>query len=55
MVVGETGGKNMHFVHESADVKHVVNNTIRAAFEYQGLIFSRFLQLKFSLFSFSRL
>ena len=35
-LVGETGGKNMHFVHRSADVKNVVNQTIRSAFEYQG-------------------
>lgn len=35
-VVGETGGKNFHFVHASADVDNVVNNTIRASFEYQG-------------------
>ena len=26
----------MHFVHKSADVDHVVLNTIRSAFEYQG-------------------
>ena len=35
-IVGETGGKNMHFVHPSASAKEVVNHTIRAAFEYQG-------------------
>jgi len=35
-IVGETGGKNFHFVHESADVQHVFNNTVRGAFEYQG-------------------
>lgn len=35
-IVGETGGKNMHFVHESADLSTVVNQTIRGAFEYQG-------------------
>ncbi|KZV64582.1 delta-1-pyrroline-5-carboxylate dehydrogenase [Peniophora sp. CONT] len=35
-IVGETGGKNFHFVHPSADVKNAVNQTIRAAFEYQG-------------------
>jgi len=34
-VVGETGGKNFHFVHESADIDNVVHNTIRGAFEYQ--------------------
>jgi 1-pyrroline-5-carboxylate dehydrogenase len=35
-LVGETGGKNMHFVHESANPENVVHNTIRSAFEYQG-------------------
>jgi len=35
-VVGETGGKNFHFVHSSADVESVVHHTIRAAFEYSG-------------------
>lgn len=35
-VVGETGGKDFHFVHESADLVNVVNQTIRGAFEYQG-------------------
>jgi len=35
-IVGETGGKDFHFVHSSADVDSVVINTIRGAFEYQG-------------------
>lgn len=35
-IVGETGGKNYHLVHPSADVDNVVYQTIRAAFEYQG-------------------
>ncbi|KAL7746484.1 1-pyrroline-5-carboxylate dehydrogenase [Sorochytrium milnesiophthora] len=35
-IVGETGGKNMHFVHRSANVANVVNQTVRSAFEYQG-------------------
>lgn len=35
-LVGETGGKNFHFVHESADIENVVNQTVRGAFEYQG-------------------
>jgi 1-pyrroline-5-carboxylate dehydrogenase len=35
-VVGETGGKNMHFVHKSADAQNVVLQTVRSAFEYQG-------------------
>ena len=36
-IVGETGGKNFHVVHPSADVDHAVFNTVRAAFEYQVL------------------
>lgn len=35
-IVGETGGKNFHLIHRSADVANAVNNTIRGAFEYQG-------------------
>lgn len=35
-IVGETGGKDFVFVHSSAEVKEVVANTIRGAFEYQG-------------------
>ena len=35
-LVGETGGKNFHFVHESADVENVVMQTVRGAFDYQG-------------------
>ncbi|CAG8729302.1 4321_t:CDS:2, partial [Acaulospora morrowiae] len=35
-IVGETGGKNFHVIHESADVTNAVNQTIRGAFEYQG-------------------
>jgi 1-pyrroline-5-carboxylate dehydrogenase len=35
-IVGETGGKNFHLVHASADVPSAVANTLRAAFEYQG-------------------
>jgi len=35
-IVGETGGKDFHFVHKSADVNLVVNSTVRASFEYQG-------------------
>jgi 1-pyrroline-5-carboxylate dehydrogenase len=34
--VGETGGKNFHMVHPSADVDQVVYQTIRGAFEYSG-------------------
>ncbi|KAI0758081.1 delta-1-pyrroline-5-carboxylate dehydrogenase [Fomes fomentarius] len=35
-IVGETGGKNFHLVHSSADIKNAVNQTVRGAFEYQG-------------------
>lgn len=35
-IVGETGGKNYHVVHNSANVENVVLNTVRGAFEYQG-------------------
>lgn len=35
-IVGETGGKNWHLVHPSADVTNAVHQTIRGAFEYQG-------------------
>ncbi|MDI9257772.1 L-glutamate gamma-semialdehyde dehydrogenase [Flavobacterium sedimenticola] len=35
-IVGETGGKDFVMVHPSADVKQVVANTIRGAFEFQG-------------------
>lgn len=35
-IVGETGGKNFHIIHESADVANAAAMTIRGAFEYQG-------------------
>ena len=35
-IVGETGGKNYHLIHSSADVHNAVINTVRGAFEYQG-------------------
>ncbi|PRT54793.1 Delta-1-pyrroline-5-carboxylate dehydrogenase, mitochondrial [Wickerhamiella sorbophila] len=35
-IVGETGGKNFHLVHQSANVPHAALSTIRGAFEYQG-------------------
>ncbi|THX43820.1 delta-1-pyrroline-5-carboxylate dehydrogenase 1 [Aureobasidium pullulans] len=35
-IVGETGGKNFHLIHPSADVENAVINTVRGAFEYQG-------------------
>lgn len=35
-IVGETGGKNFHIVHESAEIKNAVLQTVRGAFEYSG-------------------
>lgn len=35
-IVGETGGKNFHLIHRSADLQNAVVNTVRGAFEYQG-------------------
>ncbi|KAL9594021.1 MAG: hypothetical protein Q9179_005589 [Wetmoreana sp. 5 TL-2023] len=35
-IVGETGGKNYHLIHPSADIHNAVINTVRGAFEYQG-------------------
>jgi 1-pyrroline-5-carboxylate dehydrogenase len=35
-IVGETGGKNFHLVHPSADIDNAVKHTIRGAFEFQG-------------------
>ena len=35
-IVGETGGKNFHFVHASAETESVVGATIRSAFEFQS-------------------
>ncbi|EGC43334.1 delta-1-pyrroline-5-carboxylate dehydrogenase [Histoplasma capsulatum var. duboisii H88] len=35
-IVGETGGKNFHLIHSSADIPNAVRNTVRAAFEFQG-------------------
>ncbi|TFK46931.1 delta-1-pyrroline-5-carboxylate dehydrogenase 1, partial [Heliocybe sulcata] len=35
-IVGETGGKNFHLVHKSADIANAVHQTVRGAFEYQG-------------------
>lgn len=35
-IVGETGGKNVHLIHHSADIKNAAIHTIRGAFEYQG-------------------
>ncbi|KAK5658698.1 hypothetical protein OQA88_1507 [Cercophora sp. LCS_1] len=35
-IVGETGGKNFHLIHSSADLENAVTQTVRGAFEYQG-------------------
>lgn len=35
-IVGETGGKDFIFVHESADEEAVVTAAVRGAFEFQG-------------------
>ena len=35
-IVGETGGKNFHLLHSSADVENAALQTVRGAFEFQG-------------------
>ncbi|KAG6860844.1 hypothetical protein C0995_006982 [Termitomyces sp. Mi166 len=35
-IVGETGGKNFHIVHKSAEIRNAVVQAVRGAFEYQG-------------------
>ncbi|KAK7093686.1 delta-1-pyrroline-5-carboxylate dehydrogenase, mitochondrial-like [Littorina saxatilis] len=35
-IIGECGGKNMHFVHKSGDAETVINGTILSTFEYNG-------------------
>lgn len=35
-IVGETGGKDFHLIHESAELENAVIQTVRGAFEYQG-------------------
>ncbi|KAL3234967.1 Delta-1-pyrroline-5-carboxylate dehydrogenase, mitochondrial [Nakaseomyces bracarensis] len=35
-IVGETGGKNFHLIHPSANLPNAVFNTIRGVFEFQG-------------------
>ncbi|VEU23883.1 DEKNAAC104830 [Brettanomyces naardenensis] len=35
-IIGETGGKNFHLIHKTADLDNAVYNTIRGAFEFQG-------------------
>ena len=38
-IVGETGGKNFHVVHQSAEIRNAVIQSVRSAFEYQGYFF----------------
>ncbi|KDQ15460.1 hypothetical protein BOTBODRAFT_625110 [Botryobasidium botryosum FD-172 SS1] len=35
-IVGETGGKNFHLIHSSAEVRNAVLQSVRSAFEYSG-------------------
>lgn len=35
-IVGETGGKNFHIIHKSAEIRNAVIQSVRGAFEYQG-------------------
>ncbi|KAI3397837.1 hypothetical protein diail_10238 [Diaporthe ilicicola] len=35
-IVGETGGKNFHILHPSADIENAAVQTVRGAFEFQG-------------------
>ncbi|KAI6152293.1 Aldehyde/histidinol dehydrogenase [Pisolithus tinctorius] len=35
-IVGETGGKNFHLIHRSAEIRNAVLQSVRGAFEYQG-------------------
>lgn len=35
-LIGECGGKNFHFVHESAHLETAIAQTVRSAFEYSG-------------------
>ena len=35
-IVGETGGKDFVFMHNSADIENVANNLIRGSYGYQG-------------------
>jgi 1-pyrroline-5-carboxylate dehydrogenase len=37
-IVGETGGKNFHVVHQSAEIRNAVVQAVRGAFEYQGRV-----------------
>ena len=35
-IIGETGGKNYHLIHPSADLDSTIIHSLRAGFEYQG-------------------
>lgn len=35
-IIGETGGKNFHLIHHSANLSHAILSTVRGAFEFQG-------------------
>ncbi|KIJ69902.1 hypothetical protein HYDPIDRAFT_104558 [Hydnomerulius pinastri MD-312] len=35
-IVGETGGKNFHIIHKSAEIRNAVLQSVRGGFEYQG-------------------
>lgn len=35
-MIGECGGKNMHFLHPSADLESAANGTVRSAYEFNG-------------------
>jgi 1-pyrroline-5-carboxylate dehydrogenase len=39
-IVGETGGKNFHVIHQSAEIRNAVIQSVRSAFEYQGPFYS---------------
>lgn len=38
-IVGETGGKNWHVIHKSAELRNAVLQSVRGAFEYQGMLY----------------
>ncbi|KAF9063107.1 hypothetical protein BDP27DRAFT_252687 [Rhodocollybia butyracea] len=48
-IIGETGGKNFHIVHKSAEFRNAVIQAVRGAFEYQGQKCSALWQLLVSL------
>jgi 1-pyrroline-5-carboxylate dehydrogenase len=38
LIIFPLGGKNFHVVHSSADVENAVFQSVRSAFEYQGVL-----------------